>query len=200
MQDAATAAFQLANGAETPTIASIVEPLSTDRWSTGEIRVREAPTGIMLTPTRAILPAGRYFLGDPCYTAGKDDAAWQQWVDVADEGSNGFTDKIVGGSYNGHPVIACSTAHGDGSYMSSFGDDFAVDAGLIGVVPGDVIDGMGLSDTDLDGMGVWVTVDRPTTLTWDEDGGRISFGEHVVYTDDDDGDEDYDWSQDDDDW
>lgn len=151
-------------------------------WQPGEITVRPLEPGMIQSGTRAVLPPGRYFLGDPCYTAGKDDTAWQQWVDVAF--ASGDNASVLGGTYNGHPVIAAGTAYGDGTYMGSDGVNYSVDAGIIGVVPEAVINGMNLTEDDLDGSGSWVTVDKPTALEFDETDGTIFFGPVAIHTGD----------------
>lgn len=162
--------------------AAAARAASSDSWEAGHICVRELSADLDLTANSVTLPPGRYFLGDPCYTAGKDHTAWQQWVDVADAMSQGFRQPIVGGSYNGHPVVASSTAYGDGTYMGSNGVSYSVDAGLIGVVPEAVIKGMRLTDSDLEGSGSWVDVSEPTTLEFDAVDGTIYFGTVAVHT------------------
>lgn len=161
------------------------EPVGVDQgsWAGGEIEVSVLPDGIKQSANSAVVPAGRYFLGDPCYTAGSDSETWDKWVDAADATSNGFMDGIVGASYNGEPVIGASTKYGDGTYYGSNGEQYMVDAGMIGVVPESVIKGMGLSDEQLRGSGSWVEVGQPTTLEVDDE-GNIFFGHVVIETGD----------------
>ena len=188
-QAAAEAAFAAELGIDASDIPTAVTPSATDSWTYGDIRVAELPHGFKVAPDRAVLPAGRYFLGDPCYTAGKDDDSWQKWVDVADLSSGGFSEPIAGGSYNGYPIIASSTAYGDGTYFGNDGEEYSVDAGLIGVVPEAVIDGMGLSQEELGPYGSWVEVQHPTTLEYDSETGTITFGPVAIQTGDEDVDE-----------
>lgn len=79
-----------------------------------------------------LLPAGVYFIGDPCYAFGPDDdPEWQELVNIG--GSYGIFATV-----EGHPFAAYNTAYGDGFYPGH--DDlenisFPVDAGLVGVIP-----------------------------------------------------------------
>ncbi len=191
-QAAAEAAIAAELGIVASDIPTAVIPEATDSWTYGQIRVRELPIGTKLDANRALAPAGRYFLGDPCYTAGKDDDSWQKWCEVADLSSNAFNEPICGASYNGYPMVASSTAYGDGSFWGSNGEEYSVDAGLIGVVPEAVIKGMGIQEAELGPYGSWVEVDQPTTLEYDGDTGTIYFGPVAIHTGDNDEDEDED--------
>jgi hypothetical protein len=78
-----------------------------------------------------IIPAGKYWLGDPCYVI-KD----QDWLVFCNEYSSNDTE---GNAYvtlpDSTPVLAFSTYHGDGFYMDQHGNEYCVDAGLIGLIP-----------------------------------------------------------------
>lgn len=154
-------------------------------WEKGEVEVevindRVAPNKILLSP-------GRYFVGDPCYTAGYDDPAWQKWVNVTLDGA---TDEIAAGSYNGYPVIGASTAHGDGSFTDNEGNNYSVDAGMIGVVPAELISKLGVPERDYANAGAFVDLDHPSVLERD-DNGTISIGDRVIVTDGSAYDEDF---------
>lgn len=74
------------------------------------------------------LPAGKYYVGDPCYTLqGKQD----EWIKVL-ESSNYFKVPYKKGRKT---AVAFSTEYGDGEYKDNEGRSYPVDAGLIGVVP-----------------------------------------------------------------
>ncbi len=93
-------------------------------------------------------PAGKYFIGDPCYGVPYDD--WSKLLD--DTGLLGLypeDSKYLGNpdEYaakedqaaifeldNGYYVLAAPTAYGDGSYEGSDGNYYPVDAGMIGAV------------------------------------------------------------------
>lgn len=68
------------------------------------------------------LPAGTYFIGDPCYCF---DKSWSKVLNETDYYSEPYkTDKGISMAFN--------TAYGDGLYEDWFGGRYPVDAGLIG--------------------------------------------------------------------
>lgn len=69
------------------------------------------------------LPAGEYFIGDPCYII-------RDW-DKAIEVSNCFDKE---GLHNIDSKIFCGigTEYGDGTYLDNHGHEYSVDSGLIG--------------------------------------------------------------------
>ena len=91
----------------------------------------------MRTKERAVskmdLPAGMYWVGDPCYAF--DDQ--EEWVDLLESANYDAspTPPILEAEARGKRFVGSRTAHGDGSYESSIGAVFPVDAGLLGVVP-----------------------------------------------------------------
>jgi hypothetical protein len=158
-------------------------------FGAGEIKVEPLPKE-MRNGEKITLPAGRYFVGDPCYTAGKDDAAWQAWCSTADFGS----DDVMAATFNGLPVVGLHTAHGDGSYRDFDGREYGVDAGLIGAVPEELIKKMDISDEDLTGSGHWVETKEPFVLEQGSIGGLLMIGNVIIETDPaDDEEEDEQW-------
>lgn len=86
----------------------------------------------------AILPAGTYWVGDPCYCVPDDH--WDDLLNVSDFfgcGGFGTRNTLPKGVYNfrGVPILAFNTAYGDGVYEDDEGRKYPVDAGLIGAVP-----------------------------------------------------------------
>lgn len=73
------------------------------------------------------IPAGRYYLGDPCYVIRDDD-----WMPLL-ENSDYFRNPV--GKVGGHDILAFSTKHGDGTFYDQHKNEYDVDAGLIGLVP-----------------------------------------------------------------
>ncbi len=71
------------------------------------------------------LPAGTYFIGDPCYCF---DDSWRELLDHTDFFESGISE------FKGGFVAAEGTAWGDGTYRGSDGRDYDVDAGMIGAV------------------------------------------------------------------
>lgn len=128
-----------------------------------------------------VVPAGKYFLGDPGYTMhGKF------WGDVLDS-CNYFAEPI--GEVEGHKVLGFKTAYGDGTYWDNFVNKFGVDSGLIGLVPEALIKITG-DEVPLE-LGVWVTFEYPTVC--ETNGTVLTFGQHRINTGDaeDDEDEEY---------
>lgn len=77
--------------------------------------------------TESTFPAGKYYIGDPCFVL--DD---EQYSAVCD-GDEGFHS-------NGKHVLGYfSTAYGDGCYRGTNGESYGVDAGIIGIVPAELI-------------------------------------------------------------
>lgn len=157
----------------------------------GAIKVAALPKE-MRNGEKITLPAGRYFVGDPCYTAGKDDKAWQDWCSTADFGS----DDVMAATFNGLPVVGLHTAHGDGTYRDFDGREYGVDAGLIGAVPEELIKKMDISDEDLQGSGHWVETKEPFVLEQGSIGGVLMIGNVIIETDPaDDEEEDEQWDE-----
>lgn len=79
------------------------------------------------------LPAGRYYIGDPCYVI--DDDKWHEFL-------FGFqnTDDD-GGIFDFEGTAACAfyTHYGDGCYEANNGDMLGVDSGIIGAVPMELV-------------------------------------------------------------
>lgn len=142
-----------------------------------------------LTEFTGIVPAGTYVLGDPCYTVPND-----QWDDLLDA-NDMFETPLV--EFDGHVIVGFSTAYGDGTYPDNFGNDYYVDAGLIGLVP---LDFDGGNYPAKEGMSV-VTFTEPTKV-WTDGEGRMKFGEYEIDTSDDylyeewDADEEFDEEED----
>lgn len=80
--------------------------------------------------TGAVLPAGRYYVGDPCYSI--PDELWMEWLEAANYLDN---PRVLVAEVGGHTALGVGTAYGDGEYHGSDGNSYGVDAGLIGVVP-----------------------------------------------------------------
>ena len=73
-----------------------------------------------------MIQAGKYYLGDPCYSF---EDGWHKVLDETDCFDNPTT-KI-----DGYQILGFKTAYGDGEYRSNTGRTFCVDAGMIGLVP-----------------------------------------------------------------
>ena len=75
------------------------------------------------------LPAGTYFVGDPCYAFAHATNSWDKVITA----SGCFDKNVI--EFEGKPVAGFGTMYGDGTY-----NGFSVDAGLIGCVHADLIE------------------------------------------------------------
>jgi predicted DNA-binding WGR domain protein len=78
-----------------------------------------------------LMPAGKYYIGDPCYIISKDDCGW--WLN--------YVDIILSRNYDGLAKLdgitawSSETNYGDGCYLSNEEDQkYYVDSGTIGIV------------------------------------------------------------------
>lgn len=77
-----------------------------------------------------LLPAGEYYVGDPCYVLHE---AWSEICDViCDREFNmrAWTLELD----DGRLVTMANTAYGDGEYQDESGNRYGVDAGLLGAI------------------------------------------------------------------
>lgn len=139
------------------------------------------------------LPAGRYYVGDPCYVFEK---TWDVALELTDCFSQAFEVKdrtdIPGAGW----MAASDTLYGDGCYDSShMGFKFPVDAGMIGVVQEGLVlanatpeqlaciwDPAMSQKPDEEHLGVWVTFPCRFVLRTIDGDGRMCIGHIVVLT------------------
>jgi hypothetical protein len=149
-----------------------------------------------LVTDTVIVPAGRYWLADPCYSISNDEV----WMELLTS-SNFFMDSPVGTS-KGYEVLAFGTAYGDGVYPDNRGREYAVDAGLIGLVPMELRESeygvVDAPDTYMAGMFGQELVFTTDTKCWTDGEGGLYFGDIVISTGDSTADEDEDEDEDED--
>lgn len=131
----------------------------------------------------AILPAGKYYIGDLCYVLG------DMWDEVCHLIFDGETEGKLLELKSGTKFVYFHTAYGDGTYRDSTGEyEFSVDAGLIGAVLVDA------EDVDADrAEELGAVVDFP--LEWVaelEDRGQMCFGSIYIDTAGEEEDDYYD--------
>ena len=126
------------------------------------------------------LPAGRYYVGDPCHVVATGD--WGKWLDDAYDNDFDPT-KLLLADINGCPVVGIPTAHGDGRYFDDEGNGFGVDSGLLGLVPWNVVDASKILERPW--LGLLVDF-KDSAECWSR-GGTIHLGEITIYTGDEDG-------------
>lgn len=130
---------------------------------------------------KMIMPAGKYWIGDPCYVFPNDGLMSDKWEELLAK-VNFF--EITYGELDGGKikVWAASTAYGDGRYVGSNGKAFPVDAGLIGIVPQETVDYLGRTDNDLDHCGLFIEFTEPFVVM--SRNGNFTFGHINIDTGD----------------
>ena len=148
---------------------------------------------------KTILPAGTYYIGDPCYVISDSSDAegieeWHAFLDAS--GILSDSNPTDGGEfeYKGHMVWMNHTAYGDGSYLDQHGNEYGVDAGLIGTVPVEVADKEKLDRTVKDKYGHLQTFEHNISVEYTDGVFFITDGVKsvIIDTDPKDDDEIYD--------
>ena len=129
------------------------------------------------------MPAGKYFIGDPCYVIGGDE--WHEFLEVYWPDRLEFSTSPIF-RYKGNLVVVFSTKYGDGVYPGSDGNAYSVDAGLIGMVPYALV-----AEENNEDLGSVVVFDEPVECKF-YDSGTLVFGDVTIETGDeyDEDDED----------
>lgn len=158
------------------------------------------------------LPAGTYFLGDPCYAV-TESAVWTEYVETAYDGNY-----WSGGAFiNGFPVVALSTMYGDGAFpitgVTTLSTEKAVDFSKISSIPVDSgligltdLRASDVQDSILRSMGLIISFDSEVTFTCDNEGlmsiNSVDYSIRIVTGDEEedsaDDDEDFDDEKDED--
>ena len=150
-----------------------------------------------------VLPAGTYYVGDPCYAIPDE---W--WQDVLE--NTGYLglyasresmaapvwtpydgDRFGMWNYKGFAIGAASTKHGDGTYKDQNGNCYGVDSGTLGAVPIEMISSEKLAWIMAKPDGQIVKFPHPFMVSCDDD-GLISIGHIHIDTDPQYEDDEYD--------
>lgn len=129
------------------------------------------------------VPPGVYVVGDPCYAVPRD--RWMEWLEASDYTVQS-REHVLCADLDGRTCVGVSTAFGDGEYPDNLGHSYGVDAGLIGLVPIELVDRSTWSYGEHH-MPVIMTFDKPVTCYYDD--GTIHLGDVVIKTGDDARDE-----------
>lgn len=127
---------------------------------------------------------GFYYVGDPCYIFEKS------WREVLDK-TNYFED----GEHTlfGKTVFGGGTAYGDGSYKDNFGRKYAVDAGLLAIIPVSLIEiDKKLTRKEIEKDESMHIVKMENDFTCEVYYGIFRFGDIVINTKDEDEEDDDD--------
>jgi hypothetical protein len=117
-----------------------------------------------------VVPEGSYVIGDPCYAV--PDKDWDGLL----QSCNYFESPIgyVKDGVQKFPVLAFGTKWGDGSYRGTDGRVYDVDAGLIGLVPVELVKNLAEHT---------ILVSNKDTLCIDDGSGKLTFGHITIDTD-----------------
>ena len=107
-----------------------------------------------------MLPAGRYYTGDPCYVFSDED-----WDELLKQTNCLAHEGIV--EFKGRKMAIFSTAYGDGEFTDIHGNVYGVDSGLLAAVPMEII-----SRKPIDGR----IIESEREIPCSNDRGYISFG------------------------
>lgn len=90
----------------------------------------------------ATLPAGSYYLGDPCYCV--RDALWVKFAEVTIDYEKEHSKENPLGlhafEFEGVQCLSFATGVGDGSWYDEDGNRYGVDSGGLGLTPGELCD------------------------------------------------------------
>lgn len=138
--------------------------------------------------TKYLMPAGEYYVGDLCYTLGRNDETWDEvcalmfpagteWEHCGKDGKHRLAD--------GREFCEFGTAYGDGSYRtwSAQGQlkDTCVDSGSIGVMLTSALPDMDLEEAKRLGN---ILTFQDDFICYD-DNGSLHFGHVTIETRDD---------------
>lgn len=119
------------------------------------------------------LPAGDYFVGDPCYAFEAQDM-WMALLEDADYTNT--EQRILEANAAGRSFTAAVTAYGDGVYTDQHDRVYGVDAGILGVVP--------VASADDEGASLYAmhrhTFATEFTVTYTD--GTITIGDIIIDT------------------
>lgn len=131
------------------------------------------------------LPAGTYFVGDPCYLFSGD--RWDRFLASVDSVVTGDCAGPAGIDEDGNPIpfnprddtpqaMVFTTAYGDGVYAGSNGRAYSVDSGLLAAVPVEMADGAGTGSYSVEEFA------EGAVCRYDSATGRAQFGPVVIDT------------------
>jgi hypothetical protein len=130
----------------------------------------------MSNPSKLMMKAGTYYVGDLCYVL-RDD--WEEVCNAVIK----YPDVLEGifTLPNGKTFATLNTMHGDGGYLDNLGNDYSVDSGGIGCISVEY-----LTNEQLDGIAhLGHTRHFAEDFEVKNDSGRLIFGSVVIDTNDD---------------
>ena len=119
--------------------------------------------------------AGTYYIGDLCYVI-KDDSMWDKVCDAMFPNDAAKDGLIVVGGYQ---MISFSTMYGDGTYTDNHGNEYPVDAGMIGLISVQDIEKINGGPVDME-FGNVSTFEKDFICK--SNNGELYFGQYVIDT------------------
>ena len=128
---------------------------------------------------------GRYYIGDPCYVIRYDAPDGDNWAKLLEllEIEDGQNYRNGDVEFKGERLWMHGTAHGDGGYVGSDGNEYVVDSGTIGVVPAALMD---VPEDEIKGLGRMV--DFGSGFSVEYVGGSFFIGSIEINTEDEEDD------------
>lgn len=132
-----------------------------------------------------------FYIGDICYVL-EDDIYYDVW------GKQNFPDGIIEVPGTGLSFAVGGTAYGDGTYSDNHGNYYEVDAGVIGVVPLELVKKIDLEEADEDGNVVYTPGEAEFSANKGIFDITLPDGEtiYINTADDEEDEEDDDWDED----
>lgn len=129
-----------------------------------------------------MMPAGQYYIGDLCYVM--SDAEWDDFCSITIQGHRCLSGEFV--LNDGRRFATYQTKYGDGLYKDQFGNQYGVDAGLIGCIR---IDDIRVEKYNIKELGSIVEFKTDFVTSCEDD--VIKIGHVMIDTDPDFEDDDY---------
>jgi hypothetical protein len=79
-----------------------------------------------------VFEPGKYYIGDLCYVINNEN--WDKLLNDTEYFQNEYQE------FKGQQIFACSTVYGDGIFYDNNDTSYPVDAGILGIMPYDLID------------------------------------------------------------
>lgn len=123
---------------------------------------------------------GTYWIGDPCYVFPNDGDKEHYWMDLLNQADYFNTPCEV--TIDGITVIAGSTCYGDGLYMGNDSVGYAVDAGLLGIIPLETVIFLEANHQELERLGKFYYYGEDFNVEIED--GQFNFFQVIIDTDD----------------
>ena len=124
---------------------------------------------------KTVLPAGTYWIGDPCYpfpNTGPNSNLWHKFLDKNSCFGYCELEEIQ--------IWLAGTYHGDGRFYGG-GYCFPVDSALLGIMPISTVHFLNRTDIQLEDLGAFIEFVHPVQIEITEN-GQFTFGHICIKT------------------